>query len=312
LSIDYSGNSSKKSHTYGVSFSKFHSDELKLNWRETYLAILNDLGVRNFRFTAHWPMTEPADGRFNFTELDFQMNEARKAEASVILAVGRRVPGWPECHVPDWAAGLSREAQEEKILRYIEATVKRYKDYPNMVYWQVENEPYLLFFSRHACGDFNEDFLKKEIELVRKLDPDTPIILTDSGEMSTWHNAYRNGDAFGTSIYLYIWNHKIGKFRYPITHHFFRVKHNVMKLLFGEKKSIVIELSAEPWLIQPIIDVPVETQLERMGLDKFNQMLAFSAKTGFDDFYLWGAEWWYWLKQNGREEHWQRAHEIFR
>jgi hypothetical protein len=275
------------------------------------LAILNDLKIKELRLSAHWPMIEPQDGKFNFTELDFQMNQARNAGANVILAVGRRVPGWPECHIPDWAGGLGGAEQEQKLMRYLETVVNRYKDYPNLKYWQVENEPYLFFFARHACGEFNEDLLDREIESVRKIDPQQPILITDSGEMSTWHQAYQKGDVFGTSIYLYIWNHKIGKFRYPITHHFFRIKHNFMKLFFAEKPAIVIELSSEPWLIQPIIDAPIEVQLERMGIDKFNQMISFSSGTGFDTFYLWGAEWWYWLKKNGRDEHWQRAKELF-
>ncbi|MEX2053297.1 MAG: beta-galactosidase, partial [Candidatus Paceibacterota bacterium] len=127
-----------KDLTYGVSFSKFHSDELKLDWREVYLSLLNDLGVKNFRFSAHWPNTEPKDGKFNFSELDFQMDQARSHDASVILAVGRRLPGWPECHVPEWAQELSYEEQKQKILRLIETVVNRYKDYDNIKYWQVE------------------------------------------------------------------------------------------------------------------------------------------------------------------------------
>src|SRR3989344_6752591 len=88
--------------TYGASFSRFHADELGLDWKEVYLAMLNDLGVRNFRFSAHWPLTEPEEGKYNFEELDFQIKEAQKSGASVILAVGRRLPGWPECHEPEW------------------------------------------------------------------------------------------------------------------------------------------------------------------------------------------------------------------
>ena len=87
---------------YGVSFSRFHTDELGLDWKEVYLAILDDLAVRHFRFSAHWPLTEPEEGKYNFEELDFQMKEAEKRDASVILAVGRRLPGWPECHEPKW------------------------------------------------------------------------------------------------------------------------------------------------------------------------------------------------------------------
>ncbi len=298
--------------TYGVSFSRFHSDELKLDWKETYLAILNDLKVRNFRFSAHWPLTEPRDGKFNFTELDFQMNEAKKAGATVIMALGRRLPGWPECHDPEWAKNLPTNKKQEKILEYIRTVVLRYKDYGNITYWQVENEPYLGFFSQQACGALDQDFLNKEINLVRSLDPARKILITDSGEFGTWYKAYPSGDVFGTSMYLYVWwRHGIGPIRYPIIPAFFTFKLNLMKLLYGSKSVIVIELSGEPWLLQPIVDTSIDVLLSRMGLDKFNEMLNFSQQTGFDTFYLWGAEWWYWMKLHGHPELWDRAKTIW-
>lgn len=235
--------------------------------------------------------------------------------ASVILAVGRRLPGWPECHEPEWLKVESEQKKykQEKILKYIETVVNRYKDYDNIKYWQVENEPYLIFFSRQNCGELDENFLKQEIELVKKLDPVRPILVTDSGEFGTWYKAYQRGDVFGTSMYLYIWWQRgIGPLRYPITPAFFRIKHNLAKLVFGEKPAIVVELSAEPWLLQPIVNTPVEIQLSRMGLGKFNEMIEFSSQTNFDTFYLWGAEWWYWMRQNGHSEFWDRAKELFR
>lgn len=298
--------------SYGVSFSRFHSDELKLDWKETYLAVLNDLGVRRFRFTAHWPLTEPKEGLYDFRELDFQMDRAREKNASVILAVGRRLPGWPECHVPEWAKALNPADRREKLLRYIKTVVDRYKGYKNLEYWQVENEPYLTFFSRQACGALDEDFLKQEIAYVRSLDPAHPILLTDSGELSTWYGAYTHGDVFGTSMYLYIWNRSLGPLRYPIGPWFFRLKKSLVELVAGHKPSIVIELSGEPWLLQPIIDTPIDIQLQRMGPDKLNEMVEFSSKTNFESFYLWGAEWWYWLKKNGHPELWDRAKELFK
>ena len=306
---------------YGVSFSRFHSDELKLDWKETYLAIQNDLGVRKFRFSAHWPMVEPTEGNYNFEELDFQIKEAEKVGASVILAVGRRLPGWPECHEPEWVKAESTKLKTEseqtnfrqdKIRKYIETVVNRYKNYENIEYWQVENEAFLSFFSKHACGDLSIDFLDNEIKLVKELDPARPIIVTDSGEFGTWYQAYQRGDVFGTSLYLYVWwRNFIGPLRYPITPAFFRIKSNVMELIYGKKPSMVIELSGEPWLLEPLVDTPIDIQLSRMDSDKFNEMIDFSARTGFDTFYLWGAEWWYWIKFNGHPEFWNRAKELY-
>lgn len=319
LSRDYHNH---KDVFYGVSFSRFHSDELKLDWKEVYLAILNDLKVKKFRFSAHWHLTEPEQGKYNFEELDFQMKEAQRAGASVILAVGRRLPGWPECHVPEWvekdhqelsADGVQlTDSGKDFLLKYVETVVNRYKSYDNILYWQVENEPYLAFFSRFRCGKLDEEFLKKEIDLVRSLDPSRPIIVTDSGEFGLWNKAYQSGDVFGTSMYLYIWNRTLGPLRYPITPGFFRIKRNLIEKLNDPKQAIVIELSAEPWLLQPIVETPIETLLERMGIDKFNEMIEFSSKTSFDTFYLWGAEWWYYMKGKDHPEFWQRASELFK
>src|SRR3989344_5016551 len=298
--------------TYGVSFSRFHTDELGLDWKETYLALQNDLGVKNFRFSAHWPITEPEKDKYNFAELDFQMSEAHGSGASVILAVGRRLPGWPECHIPGWAMELSDEERKNELLELIALVVNRYKYYDNIIYWQVENEPFLTGFSRSACGSLDKDFLKKEIELVKELDS-RPVLVTDSGELGDWFRAYSRGDVFGTSLYLYVWPRSIGfPIRYPIIPAFFRIKHNLVRLFLGSKPSFFLEVPSEPWLLQPIIETSKEVQLDRMGLDKFEEMIDFSSKTGFNGFYLWGAEWWYWLKQQGYPDNWNSAKELFK
>jgi hypothetical protein len=296
----------------GVSFSKFHSDELGLDWIKTYLAILDNLGVKNLRLSAHWPMVEPSRGKYNFSELDYQLNEAKKRDISVILAVGRRLPGWPECHVPNWAKPLSNEERQGRILAMIEAVVKRYKNYPNIKYWQVENEPFLTFFSHFNCGDLDEDFLKKEINLVKFLNPSGKIMVTDSGEFGTWFGAYQAGDVFGTSQYLYIWNKKFNlPLRYPIGPWFFNIKKNLVKIFFEDKPIVAIEISSEPWLLQPIIETPLEVQFKRMDFDKFNEMINLANDSGFDEQYFWGAEWWYWLRERGYPGLWNRAKEIF-
>lgn len=297
--------------SYGVSFSKFHADELKLDWKETFQALLDDLKVRHFRFSAHWPNTEPAEGKYNFTELDYQVSQAEKRGADFILAVGRRLPGWPECHEPEWASSLPKKEKEERILNYLTAVVKRYRHSPALRYWQVENEPFLAFFSRSHCGSLDKEFLQSEIDLARELDPDHPVLMTDSGEFGNWFQAYRRGDVFGTSLYLYIWNRHLGPFRYPITPAFFRIKRSLVEMWLGAKPSLLIELSAEPWLLQPIVTAPLVTLQERMGVDKFNEVISFAKESGFDEQYLWGAEWWYWMKKLGFPEHWERARELF-
>jgi hypothetical protein len=297
--------------TYGVSFSKFHSDELKLPWKDVYSSILDDLKVRHLRLSAHWPMIEPEEGQFNFEDLDYQMKEANKRGASVILAIGRRLPGWPECHEPDWVQGLSWEKKRGRILLYIEAVVNRYKEYKNIKYWQVENEPFLSVFAQEHCGKLDKTFLEEEIALVKKLDSEKPVLVTDSGNLGLWKGAWRAGDAFGTSVYIYLWNPSIGQVRTVYLPSFYKIKTNLMELLFGKKKSILIELSLEPWLLEPIVDTPIESQNQRMDINKFEEIITFAKKTGFEEQYLWGAEWWYWMKTQGDDGYWKKAKEIF-
>lgn len=296
---------------YGVSFNTLYARELGLPWEDVYRAILIDLGVRHVRLAAHWPMVEPEKGVYSFEELDTQVRLAEEYGADVVLVVGRRAPRWPECHVPSWAHELTWDEQKAEILAYVEAVVTRYKDSPAIAYWQVENEPFLSVFAYEHCGNLDKEFLDQEIGLVRKLDPTRPVLVTDSGNLGLWYGAYRRGDAFGTSVYVYLWNETVGPFKSRLPASFYRAKAGLMRTMFGKKEVILIELSAEPWLLTPVVDAPIETQLARMNVDKLNEVIDFARKTNFTKQYLWGAEWWYWMRENGHSEMWERARELY-
>jgi len=297
--------------TYGMSFNTMYATELGLDWRETYDAIIDDLGVRHLRLAAHWPMTEPTKGEYNFQELDYQILRAEEVGAEVVLAVGRRLPRWPECHIPNWARNLPIEDKQEAQIEYMKQVVERYKDSKAVRYWQVENEPFLELFAFEHCGKLDVDFFEQEISLVKSLDQTRKIIVTDSGNLGTWSQAYKRGDIFGTSVYVHFWNPDVGQFRTILPAWFYRVKTNLNALVYGKKEVFLIELSAEPWLIAPITTVPLETQFTRMDLDKFEDILKYAEDTRFEKQYLWGAEWWYWLKLAGHPEMWERGKDLY-
>ena len=297
--------------TYGMSFNTPYARELGLEWKQTYDAILDELGVRHLRLAAHWPMVEPIPNIYNFEELDYQIKRAEEVGAEVVLAVGRRLPRWPECHTPEWASELSLEQRNEAQLSYMQAVVNRYKDSPAVAVWQIENEPFLAVFAFEHCGELDTNFLDTEIALVRSLDPTRPLLVTDSGNLGTWHGAYRRGDMFGTSVYVHFWNPELGQFRTWLPPWFYRAKDNLMAVLFGEQETMLIELSAEPWLLEPIIDVPIEVQFTRMNLEKFEDILKYAEGTHYQKQYLWGAEWWYWLHLQGRSEMWERGKKLY-
>ena len=143
---------------WGVNFSQKHSQSLGLDWKENYLALLDDLKVKNIKLAAHWDLIEPQENQFNFQDLDWQLEKAEEKGAKIILAIGMKTPRWPECHIPEWAKNKSKQEQQKEILKMLENIVLRYKDSPTIKYWQVENEP---FFPFGDCPWVDKDFLKK-------------------------------------------------------------------------------------------------------------------------------------------------------
>jgi hypothetical protein len=297
--------------SYGMSFNTMYARELGLDWKKTYDAILDELGVRKLRLAAHWPMIEPVQDIYNFDELDYQVKKAEEVGATVILAVGRRLPRWPECHVPDWAKETDWTLQKVELRDYITAVVTRYKDSPAVTMWQVENEPYLSLFAFEHCGALDEAFLQEEIDLVKSLDATRLVLVTDSGNLGTWFDPYSKGDAFGTSVYVHFWNPELGQFRTFLPPWFYRAKERVVELRYGVKPTYLIELSAEPWLVAPVTEVDLATQFTRMDVAKFNDILDYAKATRYDMQYLWGAEWWYWLLLKDEPAMWERGKELF-
>jgi hypothetical protein len=299
-----------KDITWGVNFSQKHAQLLGLDWKETYLAFLDDLKVKNLKVAAHWDLIEPDDGNFNFEDLDWQINEAEKRDTKILLAIGMKTPRWPECHIPDWAKGLDKTQQQEKVLKMLEKIVLKYKDSQTIKYWQVENEP---FFPFGECPWVDKVFFKKEVDLVKSLDSlKRPIVVTDSGEGSLWITAARFGDIVGTTMYKRVWFRQIGIYvHYPFPPTFYWRKSKIIKKLFN-KEVMVVELQAEPWGPKTLYDSPIEEQKKTMNLEQFRENINFAKRTGLRGFYLWGSEWWYWLKTKQNDDSiWEEARKLW-
>lgn len=296
---------------YGMSFNAPYAEELGLDPLVVLRSFQEDLGVKHFRLAAHWPLIEPHEGGYDFTLMDEEMRLIEKGGGTVILGVGRRLPRWPECHIPQWAQDKSWEEQKNSLRKYIKAVVERYKDSPALTYWQVENEPYLSLFAQEECGPLDEAFLEEEIALVKSIDSNHPILITDSGNLGTWKGAYSHGDAFGTSVYVYFWNPELGQFKSILPPWFYRAKERALSLWYGKKPTFLIELSLEPWLIEPIQDTPIDVQFSRMNPEKFDEIIRYAKETRYDVQYLWGGEWWYWLNEKGHQEFWDKGKRLF-
>ncbi len=302
------GFSKKVDVFWGVNFSQKQAQVLGLDWKEAYASILDDLGARKLKVGTYWDYIEWKKGEYSFDELDWQVQEAEKRNAKIILVIGRKTPGWPECHVPEWAKSLDEEKQQEEILKYIERIVLRYKDSKALRYWQVENEP---FFPFGQCAWRDDKFLQKEIDLVKSLDS-RKIIISESGEFPLWFKAAKYGDIVGTTMYRKVWFGEIKSYVvYPFTATFYRRKASLVKALFG-KEVIGVELQAEPWGPKLIYDSTIEEQEKSMDLERFKKNITFAQKVGFSENYFWGAEWWYWMKEQGKPEIWEYAKTLFK
>lgn len=293
---------------WGVTFSKRYAQTLGLDWQKLFLEILDDLKTKRIRVLAYWDETESEEGKYNFKDLEWQLLEIERHGGEAIFAVGRRMPRWPECFEPTWVQSLPEEEKQEKILDFISATIKYFKDRPSIKIWQIENEPFLGTFGK--CPRLDKKFLNKEIALAKYLDYRKPIMITESGEFSTWIGAARRADILGTSIYRTVYG-KLGYIRYPIPPIFYQRKSNLIKFFFNVDEIIAIEVQAEPWGHKPNQEMTNEEQDISMSMERFNRVLEYVREAGFNKAYLWGVEWWYWRKINNDSRFWDAARNLF-
>lgn len=304
---------SPKDINWGVTFSPAYAqNELGLNWQETYLAILDDLKVDHIRLSAYWNIIEAERDSYDFGQLDWQINEASKRNVDIILALGRRLPRWPECHDPKWLADLSTEEIGQEQLELVDLVIKRYKNNEHIKLWQIENEPYLGTFGQ--CPPLDKKVFQQEIALARSLSS-KPILITDSGELNLWIRASRTGaEVIGSTLYKVVYNEKIGYIRYPLPPLFYYAKAVLIKTIFKTQLVINSELQAEAWHTEKK-DLSQMTWIETsksMDLKQFQKNVSFAQKAGFEEIYLWGAEWWYFLKtKQGNDILWNEAKKIW-
>jgi hypothetical protein len=312
------GKSQKRENiTWGVDFSQSHAEYLKLNWKEAYLAIISDLAVKNLKLHTNWDWVEGKKDDFFFDDIDWQIKQAEQNNVKIIYVLGMKTGRWPECHLPVWAQNSPEKQQKEELLKYITKVVERYKGSKAIAFWQVENEPLFKFGICPSWYYKNDEFLRKEVALVKSLDPSRKIIISDSGEQSTWFGAAKAGDIVGITMYRSAWAHVNDTMGFNINFSFLNPvtylrKSQIIKKIFG-KEVICIELQTEPWTSKAMMQSTLDDQLKSMNPEAFKANIKFAKETGMDKFYLWGVEWWYQMKvKQGRPEMWTEAQKLFK
>lgn len=282
---------------YGVSFSIKYAEELGLNWKDTFLALTDDLGFKKMRLMSYWDLYEKENNQFDFTSLDWQLQQAEQKGIEVDLAIGGRQPRWPECHVPQWANELNSESFDKELVEYVETVARRYKDNSSITAWQLENEAANRVFA-DCEPKYDSERLKSEFKAVKAIDSTRPVVINASNT-SGIPALGQIGDEVGFSIYKRFYTEIGGVgwqgnyFFVPNTWHAFRA--GLVDLWHG-KSSFVHEIQAEPWGKKSVQNLTESEASETMDPKKLKDIIGYAKQAGFDEMYLWGGEWWYWQK----------------
>src|SRR5438477_4548609 len=72
-----------KDPNLGVTFTREESEHYGLDWKANFTALLDDMGLKHFRLTSYWSTHEKVRREFDFSDLDWELNEAAKRGATV-------------------------------------------------------------------------------------------------------------------------------------------------------------------------------------------------------------------------------------
>ncbi len=290
---------------FGATFSTLYAAQLGLDVHATYLAILDDLQIKHLRLPLYWSSIEQAPDSYDWSDVDWMLKEAQQRGVQVTLAIGRKVPRWPECFMPDWAESLSSKDQQAALTSYLHELILRYDGMSSVVRYQVENEALLPFGS---CPLPDPELYKAEIDLVHNLSK-KPVMLTVSGEQDAWVDVAVPADVLGASLYKTTWNDLIGYFIFPVGSTFYQVKLAVARPFVTS--AVLSELQAEPWFAQAQTETPLPLQAKLFTVDDLHTQVELAKSIGFDEIDLWGVEWWYWMKLQGRPDLWEAGKKIY-
>lgn len=293
----------------GVTFSQTYATSLGLNWREVLAAALDDLDIRHFRIPAYWSVVQPSPDHFDWSSIDFQLDELARRQATATLAIGLKLPRWPECWAPHWVGALTTTEEQAARLTYLKAAVERYRQHPAVTAWQVENE---VFFEFGECPPPDRAFYKQEIALVRELDPTRPIYTTDSGELTTWLRTGPLVDRLGVSVYRVVRMPSGSVWPYNWIPPYWYARRAALIRAFLHGPIYISEFQMEPWVKTTIPTTPLEEQFETMDVQRMHDNFRFAEQMHITDISFWGIEWWWWMKtQQHDDRFWETARLFF-
>ena len=297
-----------KPEIIGVSFSQIQAERYGSDWRANYIAILDDLNFKQLRIPAYWNRIEVSKGNYDFTELDWMVNEAGKRNANVTILVGQKSIRYPECFYPEWVDKTNTSKTSQDAVDMIKAVVQRYKNNKTVTAWQLENEFVLKSFGECPANMLNGKQLKKELEALREIDSSRPVLISQSDQYG-FPVQGPLADTIGFSMYKWSWKKEIGYYKYPQDGTFFWWKAGILSALRDQNLKIH-ELQAEAWGPVGNENLDYSESMRSMNPRQFEENINYARQTKIREFDLWGAEWWWHLKQQGKNEMWYAVKKI--
>lgn len=279
---------------FGTSLSIKQCRNFNINDQDVIKYAVKELGIKRFRLMSYWDEIEKDKNKYSYDYLDKQIRLITKLtmqKGEITLCLGARQPWWPESHWPDWTKNITNEQRNKALIKFIKLVVDRYKNEKIIVSWQLENEALLKRFGEN--GDFDRQRIINEYNLVKKLDPKRPIIMSTS---TSWGIPFRNPipDIVGFSYYRI--THDSTKYRKSIYQpSIFKIRAKLIKIIWN-KPCFIHELQAEPWGPKAIWEMSKEEQYKSMSPEILKSNLDAAMQTNLYPIDLWGLEWWYWLK----------------
>jgi len=282
-------------YNLGLTFVPDYASYLGVDPNQALTAMLSQFDITNIRYTSYWDDIEPAPGQYNFSELDYEFQQANVYHVKVNLSIGLRQPRWPECHMPNWAASESYSQWYPQLMNFIRTVVSRYKDNPALGSYELENEYFLKAFG--TCTNYSRSRLVAEYNLVKSLDDKHTIIISRSNNAIGTPIGKPTPEEFGVSIYKRVWDSTITHryFEYPIPAWYYGFLAGVEKIITG-RNTIIHELQAEPWPPTAMLQASQAEQAKSMNASTLKNRFQYGEATGMKTIDLWGAEWWYYEK----------------
>ncbi len=315
---------------YGFSYSFERAGWFGLDSRKAYIDLLDSAHFKWVRLPFFWDsMVRRDSGNWVFTndfeDLRFAVEQAKKRDIKVIVALGAKTPYYPEFHLP------SEEARKLKFGQVIDSAnpivpdlvnvdkmvVSELSSYDNIAYWQVENEPFLANVNNWKI---DKSVLLMEMSAVRKADPyGRPIILNHVGPAALdgrWKGLVAllgGNDVIGVNAYFktqgtYLFSFDLfgrtfkapwpRSFSWPVQSWLF-LSPNFFNLAHDENLNKhdlwVLEMQAEPY-IRVLADADKEEAFSASDIGRANKYLVDSRVKSVG---LWGAEFWEYRKSKG-------------